>query len=235
RDMEAKAAGMLAAEEKQKKENEPKIMTAADHYAAAQAALEEASKKLRPSAFKSPKSWISEANTNSVSVGSNSTDFSKARRLSDPEVQADPVLYYQQLLLKQRQLQMQHPHLIGGYTLRSPHSCAAGDHDSGSDSDCSSVSCSRSNSMDSQTGNKKRGLKIKTARVWVPPEGIQELIVSPTPSSPQDWSGGGNIVNGQHHLLRPLTPSMTQKINSWGLDLTPPSVRGPHAIVRDVK
>ncbi|KAG0322085.1 hypothetical protein BGZ97_008834, partial [Linnemannia gamsii] len=114
KDTEARAAAMLAAEEKHKKEYEPKIMTAADHYAAAQAALEEASKRLRPSAFKGAKSWISEENSNSVSDSSNATDFSKARRLSDPEVQADPVLYYQQLLLKQRQLQMLHPHLVGG-------------------------------------------------------------------------------------------------------------------------
>ncbi|KAF8941720.1 hypothetical protein BGZ47_007263 [Haplosporangium gracile] len=237
RDTEARAVAMLAAEEKQKKESGPKVMTAADHYAAAQAALEEASKRLRPSAFKSPKSWISEANTNSVTDGSISTDFSKARRLSDPEVQADPALCYQQLLLKQRQLQMQHPHLIGGHSLRSPHSCAAGDHDGGSDNDCSSTSSSRRNSTDSRTGDKKRRLKIKIDQLWVPPEGIEELIVSPTPSSPQDWSGGSNIVNNQHHYQppRPLTRSMTQRINSWDLDLTPLSARGPHAVVRDLK
>ncbi|KAG9066942.1 hypothetical protein KI688_012854 [Linnemannia hyalina] len=94
KDTEARATAMLAAEEKQEQERAPKIMTAADHYAAAQAALEEASKRLHPSAFKSPKSWISEAHTNSVSVsdGSNSTDLSKARRLSDPDVQANPAL-----------------------------------------------------------------------------------------------------------------------------------------------
>ncbi|KAK3839896.1 MAG: hypothetical protein J3R72DRAFT_476094 [Linnemannia gamsii] len=141
-DTEAKAVALLAAEGKDdRKNNEPKIMTAADHYAAAQAALEEASKRIRPSAFKSPKSWTSEANSNSVSDG-NSTAVSKARRLSDPEVKADPALYYQQLLLKQRQLQRQHPHLIGGLASRSPHSSAGGGHlgvsGDDSESDCSS-------------------------------------------------------------------------------------------------
>ncbi|KAH7052911.1 hypothetical protein BKA57DRAFT_491105 [Linnemannia elongata] len=238
KDTEARAAAMLAAEEKQKQERTPKVMTAADHYAAAQEALEEASKRIRPSAFKSPKSWISEAQTNSVSDNSSSTDFSKACRLSDPEVQADPTLYYQQLLLKQRQLQMQHPHLIGGLLLRNPHSCAAGDHGSGSDSDdCSSTSNIRRNSTDSRKGNEKKRLTIKTSQVWVPPEGIQELIVSPTPSSPQDWSSGSNIVDNQHHQqsIQPLTLSMTQRINSWDLDLTPLAARGPHAVIPDTK
>ncbi|KAK3834281.1 MAG: hypothetical protein JOS17DRAFT_801313 [Linnemannia elongata] len=241
KDTEARAAAMLAAEEKQKQGHASKVMTAADHYAAAQAALEEASKRLRPSAFKSPKSWISEAHTNSISVsdGSNPTDLSKARRLSDPEVQADPALYYQQLLLKQRQLQMQHPHLIGGLSLRSPHSFAASDCGSGSDSDdCSSTSSSRRNSTESRRGGgEKRRLMVKTDQVWVPPEGIQELIESPTPSSPQDWSGGNNFVDNQRHrqTIRSLTPSMTQRIKSWDLDLTPLAARGPHAVLNDLK
>ncbi|KAF9145722.1 hypothetical protein BGX30_007315 [Mortierella sp. GBA39] len=241
KDTEARAVAMLAAEEKQEQERAPKIMTAADHYAAAQAALEEASKRLRPTAFKSPKSWISEAHTNSVSVsdGSDSTGLSKARRLSDPEVQANPVLYYQQLLLKQRQLQIQHPHLIGGLSLRSPHSCAAGDHDIGSDSesDCGSTGSSRRNRTDSRRGDEKKGLTIKTSQKWVPPEGVQELIVSPTPSSPQDWNGGSNAVDNRHHyqVARPLTPSMTQRMSSWDIDLTPLGVRGPHAVVHDFK
>ncbi|KAG0042179.1 hypothetical protein BGZ89_007031, partial [Linnemannia elongata] len=71
----------------------------------------------------------------------------------------------------------------------------------------------------------------------MPPEGIQELIVSPTPSSPQDWSGGGNLVDNQYHyqVIQPLTRSMTERINSWDLDLTPLAARGPHAVVQDLK
>ncbi|KAF9912689.1 hypothetical protein EC991_009425 [Linnemannia zychae] len=90
KDAEERAAALLAAEGKhdsEKNKNGPKVMTAADHYAAAQAALENASKRLRPSEFKGAKSWISEDNSNSISDG-NSTSVSKARRLSvsDPDV-----------------------------------------------------------------------------------------------------------------------------------------------------
>ncbi|KAF9131787.1 hypothetical protein BGW39_001322 [Mortierella sp. 14UC] len=260
-DAEERAAALLAAEGKydsEKKKIEPKVMTAADHYAAAQAALEEASKRLRPSAFKGTKSWISEANTNSVSDG-NSTAISKARRLSlsDPEVKADPALYYQQLVLKQHQLQMQHPHLIGGLALRSPHSCAhLGGSEDGNDSDGSSNSGSSRSSDNSlherrrkrrhrersTNDSKNQELAIQTMHVWVPPQGIQELIVSPSPSSPQDWGNNSSIIfdnngNGSNSIVNTHPPqnSLTRRISSWDLEPSPMAVRSPHAIVGDLK
>ncbi|KAF9099908.1 hypothetical protein BGX29_006884 [Mortierella sp. GBA35] len=123
------------------------------------AVLEEACKNFRPSAFGGAKSWNSDELSRSVAVSDSNFSAvgktSKARRLSDPEVQLDPVLYYQQLLMKQRQLQIQHPHLIGDLlSHRSPQSCPELDGSS------SSSIASRNNSSNDDNNNEKQGLTI---------------------------------------------------------------------------
>ncbi|KAF9934332.1 hypothetical protein FBU30_002471 [Linnemannia zychae] len=251
---EARVAALMAAEEKYDKDRQKRIeeamkmSKAQQHYAAAQAALEEVSKRLRPSAFKGAKSWVSEVtNSNSNSDEGNTVDLSKARRLSDPDVQMDPELQYQQLLIKQRQLQQQHPNLIG-FTLRNPHSCAAGESEdsddsrgSGSDSDCNSggesVGSNARNSCDSlhehkslTTKRKSKRLKVKTDKIWVPPQGIQELIVSPSPSSPQDWG-----LNAPKNIAYENMLTKARNDSTYDIELSPSVARSPHAIVQDLK
>ncbi|KAF9088437.1 hypothetical protein BGX23_007374 [Mortierella sp. AD031] len=245
---DARAAAMLSARESDSNEKRnPQNMTAAEHYAAAQAAAQlQAAREAaagRLDGDKRTHSWSSE-NLSQVTSSENDSSIilmnaAKARRLSDAPIM-DPAACYRHLLNHQN-TSNQAAVNIGPFAtmpldtrLHSPHSAL------------------NQEEMAAFFGSSNTGplpppaLSIQTSmQPWVAPMGIRELIVADPPGSPQDWQiGGDERRNGSTTILGRMdgaeirqqqkTPVTVERAISMALKEAPADpARAPHTFVTD--